>query len=146
MGNLPFFFLMSPRDFLSASPFFSYFFELVLVALDLLLFGCCDLIMLCEDILHFLAIGIFLILVDSLQSPHFFVERCVETGEFCLSALLEFQLAGELNDDLLILFGVLEVSSELLVLLNYGLNAEVSAMDAGEFAHFLYIGINFNDY
>ena len=146
MGNLPFFLLMDPRYFLSAPPFFSYFFELVLVGLDLLLLGDCDLIVLCEDILHFLTIGIFLFLADSLQSPQLFVKRCVETDEFCLSVLLKFQLAGKLNDDLFILFGVLQVSSELLVLLDYGLDADVSAVNAGKFAHFLEAGINFNNY
>lgn len=143
LGDLPFFLLMNPRYFLGASPLFGYFFELALVALDLLFLGDCDLVMLCEDILHFLTIRIFLLLAVSLQSPHLFVKRCVEIDKFCLSVLLEFQLAGKLDDDLLVLLGVLEVSSELLVLLDNGLDAEVPAVHAGKFAHFLGVGINF---
>lgn len=146
LGDLSFFLLMNSRYFLGASPLFGYFFELVLVALDLLFLGDCDLVMLCEDILHFLTIRIFLLLAGSLQRPHLFVKRCVETDELCFPVLLEFQLAGELNDDLLVLLRVLEVSSELLVLLDDGLDAEVPAVEAGEIAHFLEVRINFNNY
>jgi hypothetical protein len=82
--------------------------------------------MLTEDILHFLLKGIFLLFEGVLLGIDGFCEDCIKIHEFDLIGLVVLHLQKELLKQKLVLTSVRKCPSEVVVLLDDAVDADVA--------------------